>query len=377
MSSNKTLKITPNLFTISNRSKSNKNIKQREKPKLKNNDIINTNKVKNKLLSQVKNYQKKIEEEKKKDDNSYNIEKNINIENNFESEFNKSLSFLKGLAEKKKKKKKTIKENNNQNINKYNVNIELPNELKNSEIYNNQPLYGCLKDGNMLTYRNYIKTKKNKDDYNFSEKKVKIFLEKDDENIDVKNNTDIYIKDDIDIDVKDKIDIDVKNKIDTDLKDDIDIDVKDKIDIDLKDDLDIDVKNDMDIDFKDKIEKNFSIFDKPLDNNIKINKKYDKIIPKKLRITRTIKHKIGKDKENNKIGILLKDRKTIKNINKETTQLKNKSIQEIKEFLREKNIIKSGSIAPNDVLRKMYESAILSGNINNINMENLVYNYNN
>ena len=77
------------------------------------------------------------------------------------------------------------------------------------------------------------------------------------------------------------------------------------------------------------------------------------------------------------MGILLKDRKTIKNINRETTKLKNKSIEEIKEYLRDKNIIKSGSLAPNDVLRKLYEVSVLSGNINNVNSENLLYNYNN
>ena len=99
-------------------------------------------------------------------------------------------------------------------------------------------------------------------------------------------------------------------------------------------------------------------------------------IPRKLRITRTIKHKVGRDKEKNTVGILLKDRKTIKNINKETTKLKNKNIEEIKEYLRDKNIIKSGSLAPNDVLRKLYEVSVLSGNINNINSTNLLYNYN-
>jgi len=48
---------------------------------------------------------------------------------------------------------------------------------------------------------------------------------------------------------------------------------------------------------------------------------------------------------------------------------------DIKNYLSEKNLIKKGSEAPNDVLRKLYEDSILSGNINNLNNDNLVFNY--
>ena len=47
----------------------------------------------------------------------------------------------------------------------------------------------------------------------------------------------------------------------------------------------------------------------------------------------------------------------------------------IKNYLYEKNLIKRGSEAPNDILRKMYEDSILSGNISNSNSDNLVFNY--
>ena len=47
-----------------------------------------------------------------------------------------------------------------------------------------------------------------------------------------------------------------------------------------------------------------------------------------------------------------------------------------KKYLIKNGFIKVGSVAPNDVMRKMYESAILvGGEIQNHNSENLLYNY--
>jgi allophanate hydrolase subunit 2 len=60
---------------------------------------------------------------------------------------------------------------------------------------------------------------------------------------------------------------------------------------------------------------------------------------------------------------------------KEIEQLKQQDIQSIKNYLREKGLIKLGSQAPNSILRKMYEDSILSGEINNNNNTNLVFNY--
>ena len=54
--------------------------------------------------------------------------------------------------------------------------------------------------------------------------------------------------------------------------------------------------------------------------------------------------------------------------------LKMKPIPEVKKYLREHNLIKSGSYCPNDVLRKMYESAILTGEIINIDKDMMLHN---
>ena len=51
-------------------------------------------------------------------------------------------------------------------------------------------------------------------------------------------------------------------------------------------------------------------------------------------------------------------------------------MQDIKKHLIKNGFIKVGSIAPNDVLRKMYETSMLAcGEIHNYNPENLVYNF--
>ena len=67
--------------------------------------------------------------------------------------------------------------------------------------------------------------------------------------------------------------------------------------------------------------------------------------------------------------------KTRKIIKDEIMVLKQKSITEIKIYLRKHNIIKTGSMAPDSVLRKLYEDSYLAGDIYNKNSENLLHNY--
>ena len=90
---------------------------------------------------------------------------------------------------------------------------------------------------------------------------------------------------------------------------------------------------------------------------------------------RTIKRKYELGKSGKKISVLLKNNKTRKIIKGEVQKLKEKSIKEVRSFLQERNMIKAGSIAPNNVLRKMYEDMYLTGNIENKSSENLIHNY--
>ena len=84
---------------------------------------------------------------------------------------------------------------------------------------------------------------------------------------------------------------------------------------------------------------------------------------------------LGKSKSKNIISVLIKDGGTRKKIVDAHNELKKKSINEIKLYLRKHNLIKFGTIAPNDILRKIYESVILTGEITNSNYETLLHNF--
>lgn len=87
------------------------------------------------------------------------------------------------------------------------------------------------------------------------------------------------------------------------------------------------------------------------------------------------KYTLGRSKIRNSVAVLIKDRGTRKQVLNAQKDLKRKSMNDVKMYLREHNLIKVGSNAPNDVIRKMYESAMLAGEIKNSNAETLLHNF--
>jgi hypothetical protein len=90
---------------------------------------------------------------------------------------------------------------------------------------------------------------------------------------------------------------------------------------------------------------------------------------------KTIRRKITLGKHKNRVGVLIKNKKTRKNIKSEIDVLKKKSINKIKKYLRKHNFIKIGSSAPNDILKDMFIDVYTSGDIYNTSADILLHNY--
>ena len=120
--------------------------------------------------------------------------------------------------------------------------------------------------------------------------------------------------------------------------------------------------------------------DLSLDREKKLNELKNKFCREKEKektfIKRTIKKKytLGKSDIKRKVGILIKNINTRKKVTDSHKELKTHQIDDIKKYLRNRGLIRIGNTTPHDVLRKIYESSILSGDITNNNKDILLHN---
>ena len=85
---------------------------------------------------------------------------------------------------------------------------------------------------------------------------------------------------------------------------------------------------------------------------------------------------MGKSKMLPKVSVLVSNKTIRNNITTKSHLLKQTPIEEVKKHLIKYGLIKVGTIAPNDVLRKMYESSILMcGELYNHNPDYLLHNF--
>ena len=99
---------------------------------------------------------------------------------------------------------------------------------------------------------------------------------------------------------------------------------------------------------------------------------------RKLKQKRTLRrtYRVGKSKHYPNVSVLVSNKTLRKQITTKSQLLKQVPMEEVKKTLIKKGFIKVGCTAPNDVLRKMYESvSLVCGDIQNHNPENLLYNY--
>jgi hypothetical protein len=108
--------------------------------------------------------------------------------------------------------------------------------------------------------------------------------------------------------------------------------------------------------------------EKKSQNQIVKRKKYKKLLRRTYRC--------GRDRYKPNIGVLLPNKTIRTNVTTKSYLIKQTPISEIRNTLVKQGFIKVGSSAPNDVLRKIYESIqMIDGDVKNHNPDNLLYNF--
>ena len=286
--------------------------KKKKKPSFRESQL-KPNDVKKKLIARIKEHQQK---EKDREIEERKKQKR-NEDNKFRNEFKDTMDYLEELNKKKKKKKrknKTLK-NKHQNVDvKPMINLK-QNNIQPKPIYNSPNLRPSPPYGSLKNG-----TKPTYRQWRKTLKKTDFKVENNSEINNETNNKNITFE---------------NNEIEK-------------------------------FDFSDRKQKLEMI-----KNKLKIHE------PKKRKIkTRRIRRKITLGKDKGKVGVLVKNKKTRKNIKNEVNILKKKPIAEIKEYLRKHNLMKIGSNAPDNICRGTYESAFLSGDVHNKNADILLHNWN-
>lgn len=326
MSLKKMIQINPNFLSLSKKNKTSKSYQKKKKRK----DLrisIKPNNIKKKLIQKIKEHQKDNFEKRRVSHFNKQTEKNECEKKIFTKDFNNQLNYLEEIIKKKKEKllkkkmrrqtkrrKSLINPNINQNSN---VSLIPSSSLTQSSVYKPPPPppYGCLKNGNKPTYSQYKRTLKMRENPN----PQKLITQQQ-------------------INPKPSVLIDDANKIKPSL-----VTREDKL--------------------------------KRLKNRLAMPKK-EKGFERLVKVKRTIKkYKLGKNKKERRVSVLIKSGKTRKMVKNEQNILRKKCLSEIKQYLRKHNIIKSGSSAPEIVLRKLYEDCFSTGSVYNKNADNLIHNY--
>lgn len=84
---------------------------------------------------------------------------------------------------------------------------------------------------------------------------------------------------------------------------------------------------------------------------------------------------IGKDLKRRRVAVLIKNKTVKKIIEEKKRELKGKHLHAVKKKLRKRGLIRVGTPAPEDVIRKMFEDAEAAGDVYNRSPEVLLYNY--
>jgi len=348
MSEKKTIQINPDLFKISNKSNTRK--KNSEKPpKIELKSSIRTQKQKTLRKNVLKMIREKQQEsyrnlfDKKKRPDSTDSSSNAKTE--FDKDFDSSLEFFSSLANKVETEPNATIKNysaisspvitpfiqpaNPINVPSLQPTIQPHISIPTGHIEAPTPQFGCLKNGQLPTYRSY--TRKNHIGGALAQAEV---------------NPSFPI-------------IHTDNPFDTPLL--------------ATTTAPSSVSSTMNPKFIEQSQKFEKIHGGQISNEKKAERKIRYRKRKKI-FKRT--YKIGRSKTEPKIGVLVSNKTIRSRISTQAQLLKQTSIQDVRRFLIKKGFIKVGTNAPNDVLRKMYETvSLVCGEIQNHNPENLLYNF--
>jgi hypothetical protein len=358
MSTKKTIQINPELFKMS------KTKKNKEKKELTLNPIITPNNLKNKLLKRIKEHKT----QEFKTDKTRNPDKNPQIEStDYTDEFYGALGYLSDLS--KKQKSNALKERlinktlKNHQPNLTNILLDLPPELQethntiipsSNEIFQlkvNDVPYGCLKNGQKKTYREW-KQLNNKVDVDIHDiVRPPTPPKKNVESIPASPPIQPLPK----ISREEHLEK-IKNKL-KQIQNEENAKKQEILQQTLgTTSLEVFNEDEDDIDIKEILKEKESV---------------------KTYLKKTLKRKftLGKSDKLRRVSVLIKDNQTRKNIINTQKNLKKTSITDVRKYLRQHGMIKVGTTCPSDILRKVFESAVLTGEITNTNKETLLHNF--
>jgi len=406
----KVIQINPELFKMSG-NKSRKNREKKEMPIL--NPIVSPNNLKNKLLKRIKDH--------KSNELKNNVANPSKKENTYTDEFYGAINYLSDLSKKQKQQQvinnKTLKNYTSPQLDKpfvtgmrnnsinytstsstiptsnFDISLDLPPELsenfnpvlQSSDVFtvnyksNDDVPYGCLKNGKKKTYREWkelAQINQRPEIPNLvrpptpPKKNTNIFLEGATPVNEIKKTENSLSR-------EERLDI-IKSK----LKKLQDKESEEKMrnleeyekellknknnNIELLSDIG-EINNDLN--------KETNTFD--VEQLIKNREEEIENKNPKQFIKKTIRRKfrLGKSDSLRKVGVLIKNKQTRKNIINTQKELKKTNITDVRKYLRQHGIIKVGSTCPADIMRKTFEAAILTGEVSNINKETLLHNF--